>query len=415
MSDTNNNGSIIKLQYTKNIGSNAYVRVFGYSFYSDWLQTDPNASVTPFFVGGATAGDYELNTHTRGLYLQAADQINSQNLVTFTGNYTTATVLRMNNNQYHFTANGSPIATLANGSGQCVAAYNNSQSGGLIDPGYASGLKVGTPVSCVSALAGAPVAAVQAGACPPGAAAAFACLPAVSGANWSLTQNLEQDANINTVGPIIYSGAIQDEFRPTDRWDINAGIRYESYGYNLGNVASQSQSFWFSQINSTACVAPNGLQQASATDLDGNAPRYGLTPSGYVGFITTAPGGACPFDPVLGQQLYHPGQHGVPQITLGGSGTVTNTTYSPRIGFTYTMSPDGVLRFSYGRYTQPTPTAYEQVLTYPDGYQMATNLYNSQYYNIGLSSIEHNNPIQFSNNFDASWEQHLKNTGKFVL
>ena len=41
VSDTNNNGSIVKLQYTKNFGSNAFVRVFGYTFYSDWLQTDP--------------------------------------------------------------------------------------------------------------------------------------------------------------------------------------------------------------------------------------------------------------------------------------------------------------------------------------------------------------------------------------
>ncbi|MBV8373906.1 MAG: hypothetical protein JO302_00195, partial [Candidatus Eremiobacteraeota bacterium] len=58
----------------------------------------------------------------------------------------------------------------------------------------------------------------------------------------------------------------------------------------------------------------------------------------------------------------------------------------------------------------PTETAYEQVLTYVDGYQMATNLYNSTYYNNGFNSIVHDNPIQYSNNYDASYEQHLKNT-----
>ena len=84
--------------------------------------------------------------------------------------------------------------------------------------------------------------------------------------------------------------------------------------------------------------------------------------------MTTAPGVACPFDPVLKQQLYHPGQNGVPAITLGGSGMITNTTFSPRIGFTYTLSPNDVIRFSYGRYTQPTQTSSEQVLTYLDGY-----------------------------------------------
>ena len=69
-----------------------------------------------------------------------------------------------------------------------------------------------------------------------------------------------------------------------------------------------------------------------------------------------------------------------------------------------------MIRFSYGRYTQPTQTSSEQVLTYEDGFQMASNLYGSSYYNNGFSSITHNNPIQFSNNWDASLEQHLNGT-----
>ena len=50
------------------------------------------------------------------------------------------------------------------------------------------------------------------------------------------------------------------------------------------------------------------------------------------------------------------------------------------------------------------------MLTYLDGYQMANNLYNSSYYNNGFASIVHNNPIQFSNNWDASFEQRLNGT-----
>ena len=118
----------------------------------------------------------------------------------------------------------------------------------------------------------------------------------------------------------------------------------------------------------------------------------------------------CPKDPLTGDKLYHPGQHGVPAITLGGSGTITNNTLSPRFGLHLCVQSGSVFRFSYGRYTQPTPTADEQVLTYPDGYQMATNLYDSSYYNNGFASIVHNNPVQFSNNFDASFEQRLKGT-----
>lgn len=410
VSDTDNNGSIIKLQYQKNIGSNAYFRLFGYSFYSDWLQTDPNYGIAPFFIGGATAGDYELNSHTRGLYGQFADQISAKHLLTLTGTYTTSTPLRWNNGQMSFSPNGTPIATLQNASGQCFAAYNNQQGSRFIDPSYGN-VAAGTPVSCLSALAGAPIAAVQAGSCASGSSP-FSCLVAspVAGANWTLTQNLAPSANVNTVKPKFYDFAFQDDFRPSDKWDINAGVRFESYGYELGNFGSASGNFWFNQLNSTVCVDPNGFAQASANDIDGGRSRYGLTPNGYTNYVTTAPGQPCPADPVRGTQLYHPGQHGIPVLSLGGSGTITDTTLSPRLGFTYTMGPNTVLRFSYGRYTQPTPTAFEQVLTYPDGYKMATSLYGSQYYNLGLSSIVHNNPIQFSNNVDFSLEQRVPNT-----
>ncbi len=414
VSSTLNNGGIVKLQYTKNFTSNAYLRLFGYTFYSDWLQNDPNASIAPYYIGGATSGDYEVAAHTRGAYMQFADQFNPQNLFTLTSSYTTAGMSRTNSAQYQFSAAGSPIATLMSG-GKCYAAYNNAQGSALIDPGYSAGLKAGAPVSCLSALAGAPVAAVQAGqtGCTP--AALFSCLQpkpagAPAGTSWYLTQNLATDANINTVTPKFFDAAIQDEFRPSDKWDINAGVRFESYGYGLANYNSAQASFWFNEVNQTACVDPVGLQQAPATDLNHGAARYGLVPNSYVSYITTAPGAKCPFDPVLNAQLYHPGQNGVPLITTGGGGTITNTSVSPRVGFTYTFGPDSVLRFSYGRYTQPTPTAYEQVLTYADGYQMATNLYNSSYYSNGFSSIVHNNPIQFSNNWDLSYEQHLPNT-----
>jgi hypothetical protein len=331
-------------------------------------------------------------------------------LLTLTGSYTTSTPLRWNNGQMSFSPNGTPIATLQNASGQCFAAYNNQVGTRFIDPSYGA-VPAGTPVSCLSPLAGAPIAAVQAGACPAGSSP-FSCLvgSSVAGASWTLTQNLAPSANVNTVKPKFYDVALQDDFRPSDKWDVNAGVRFESYGYELGNFASASADYWFNELNSTVCVDPNGFVQAPASDIDNGRSRYSLTPTGYTNYVTTAPGAACPFDPVRGAQLYHPGQQGIPQLSLGGSGTITNTTLSPRIGFTYTMGQNTVLRFSYGRYTQPTPTAFEQVLTYPDGYKMATSLYGSKYYNIGLSSIAHNNPVQFSNNVDFSLEQRIPNT-----
>ena len=411
VSNTGNNGSIVKLQYTKNFGSNAFLRIFGYTFYSDWLQTDPNHGLAPFLTGAGTEADYELYTHTGGGGLQFADQINSSNLVTLTGNYVTANYERLNNLQYEFTPNGTSIASLLNGN-TCYSGESNNPTGGnpkknppRIDGSYPLGLPIGSPVSCLSALTTGTIDQVQAGSLPGVVGQA-----AAAGATWQLNQNLEPFANKSTVGPRFTTVALQDEFRPSDRWDINAGIRFESYGYALGDVSSPEQAFWFDQINATACVDPNGLKQVPATDFTGGASRYGGVPQSLLDYYTTPAGQACAIDPLTHHQLYHPGQGGVPQLTLGGTGTITDTTFSPRIGFTYTVSPNSVIRFSYGRYTQPTQTSSEQVLTYEDGFQMASNLYGSSYFNNGFSSITHNNPIQFSNNWDASLEQHLNGT-----
>src|SRR5207302_11419067 len=82
-----NDVNIIKAQYTKNIGSNAYARLFGYTFYSDWMISGPVAAGTAYLdglaaggtnggAGGAYGGygtaDYELTTHTRGAEFQFA-------------------------------------------------------------------------------------------------------------------------------------------------------------------------------------------------------------------------------------------------------------------------------------------------------------------------------------------------------
>jgi len=36
-----NNASIVKVQYQHNMGSSAFLRFYGYTFYSDWLQSSP--------------------------------------------------------------------------------------------------------------------------------------------------------------------------------------------------------------------------------------------------------------------------------------------------------------------------------------------------------------------------------------
>ncbi len=410
-SNTGNNGSIAKVQYTRNVSPTAYLRLLGYTFYSDWLANDPNYGIAPFLTGQGTAADYELNTHTFGGGLQFADQLSPHHLLSIATNYVTANTQRVNNLQYVFTPNGTPIATLMSPNGMCYSGESNNPtdrkkaSAPRVDGSYPLDLPIGSPVSCLSALAGVPINAVINNELPAPVGQA-----AGSGATWRLTQNLEPFANKNTVGPRFLNLAIADEFRPTDRWDFNAGLRFESYGYALGDLASPEQAFWFKVINETVCVDPDGLSQVPATDFTGGAARSGTVPFGYPDYYTTVPGKACRNDPLTGDKLYHPGQHAIPQVALGSTGTLTDRTSSARVGFTFTASPNSVIRFAYGRYTQPSITATEQVLTYEDGYQMALNLYGSAFYNIGLASITHNNPIQFSNSWDASFEQRLRGT-----
>ena len=415
-----NDGSIFKLQYTKNIGSNAFLRLFGYTFYSDWLQSNPNDdSNFPVFGFGynPASPDYEVAYHTRGLQAQFADQINSKNLVTLTANYTGSVGQRANNSQASTVSSNTASAILMNASGQCFSGVANTGSGGRpLDGSYATGAAIGTPVSCLSVLAGAynpsnnPANGISTASLANVGAGALPASP-VAGADWTIAQNVDAYSNINRVSPRFTTAALQDEFRPTDKLDLNLGVRFESYQYVIPNATDAEGQFWANEINQTACVAPTGLVQAPNKD---QTPGQSIDPTGssfgYTSFTTTAPGGVCPNDPLYGQ-LYHPGTNGIPLLDLpGGATALTKSTFSPRVGATYTLNPDTVLRFTYGRYTQPTETAYEQVLTYADGYQQATKVFGSKYYNNGLNSTIHDNPIQFSNNWDFSLEKHVKGT-----
>ena len=59
------------------------------------METDPQGLYSDFVAFAAE--DYELSSHTRGVSGSFIDQINSQNLLNFTGSYTTATTVRVRN------------------------------------------------------------------------------------------------------------------------------------------------------------------------------------------------------------------------------------------------------------------------------------------------------------------------------
>ena len=397
-----NDGSVIKLQYQKNFGSTAFVRVMGYSFYSDWLQSSANFA-GQFVTGygyeatGADypAPDYELSTHTRGIQVQGSDQINAQNLLTFTGNYTTASAVRWNNQWY-----GAPggVTNLVGNNGQCYSGadgtlsncFAGSTAGTYGDPlgGFTKGNS-----SCAN-LPGTP-----------------ACS---AGAKYIVT--IPQGyGTLNTVTPQFSSLALQDEWRPNDKLDLNVGVRFESYVYNLPSADNPEYNFWFAQAANAYCYDPATGQPILTPVPIGSSPANAgpqVLPNaqglGEKAGLCYNPGGT-PFISPSGKQALHPnGQDGSALYTNQQPAGFSHPVWSPRIGGTYTFTPDTVLRFSYGRYSQPTQTAFEQYLNASG--RGAAKFDFQHFWGLGFTNPSHDNPVQISNNYDLSYEQHLKGT-----
>ncbi|HKU81712.1 MAG TPA: TonB-dependent receptor, partial [Candidatus Tumulicola sp.] len=361
---------------------------------------------------GYPSPDYELNTHTRGIQVMAADQINAQNLLQLTGNYTTATVTRWNNQWY-----GAPSrpTNFVDGAGNCYSLQTGALSNCLLSStggtygvptgSFANGSNVynyltSNPCAQTSGTNGNP-ALIGSAACKAGAT--------------TVVTVPDGYGTLNEVQPQFSSVALQDEWRPTDRWDINAGVRFESYVYNLPSTTSPEFNFWFNQAANGYCYDPGTgqpiLVPTSPGTPPGNAGPQVLpnTPGSgeQAGLCYSSPGN--PFISPSGQQARHPnGQSGSMLFTNQGASGFSHPLWSPRIGGTYTADPDDVIRFNYGRYTQPTETAFEQ---YTNASGLGAAKFDFQHFwGLGFNTPDHDNPVQVSNNYDLSYEKHLKGT-----
>ncbi|HET9393727.1 MAG TPA: TonB-dependent receptor [Candidatus Rubrimentiphilum sp.] len=410
-----NDVGIVKAQYTKNIGSNAYARLFAYTFYSDWLISGPVAAGTAYLdglvtgaYGGDGTADYELTTHTRGAEFQFADQFNPQNLLRLTANYTTASVARWNNGSWEsgYAGSRTGVTDWTNGNPANPICYNRTtgQPWNCDDSGA-----YGTfPFPATSGRVG-PTPTNLAVAC--GVGGTLVGTPGCNSfnagtSNWLVTVPSGQ-GTYNTVRPVFTSVALEDEFKPNDKLDLNLGLRYESYQYNLANLNNSEFNFWFNAYAQVLCYDPGtGLPQFSPL-----TPGQPIPPALKV---TSTPLASCGPAP-SGQTGLHPTGNipgcvtcGPLQYTAQSPGQFTRLALSPRVSGTYTLSPDDVLRFSAGKYTQPTETAFEQ---YADqSGKRAANFDFSRFWGLGFTTPAHDNPIQYSNNYDFSWEHRFHNS-----
>ncbi|MDP9019130.1 MAG: TonB-dependent receptor, partial [Candidatus Eremiobacteraeota bacterium] len=375
-----NNSNVIKLQYQKNLGSNAYVRAYGYSLYSDWLQNAPTFGTFGYKLGsgyccsGAVSRDYELSAHTRGAELQFADQINSKNLFTATANYVSSSVVRFNNG----TPSNGPSTTVTN----------------LSDGTNCYSKTTGNIGSCLSGSTSGTYAA------PVGAAPAAGTPAFLAGAQYIVTVPGEK-GTFNTVRPEFTSEAINDEFRPNDRLLINAGLRFEQYKYNL-SAPGADFPFWYNAAATTYCYNV-GTQAPLVNPLTPGQVPPALPSVKYAGVPCPA-GFAHPSasDPVNLAST-------TPRFfNAGGSDPIFRSVVSPRLSFTYTLNPETVIRGSLGRYAEPMSTAYVQYLDKSGKNSAAFNFKN--FFGYGFDSPVHQLVPQISNNADLSLEKRLHGT-----
>jgi hypothetical protein len=371
---------ITKVQYQHAFNQNAFLRVYGYTDYSDWLQSAPyfaDAGYGGYFGGFYTeqaSPDYELITHTRGLSANLVDQINSKNLLELSANFTTATPIRFNNSTWDNTpgSNATNLVSVApNGTYTCWGP-------------------TGAPTSCYENRG-------QFGNPTPFAATGAA---AAAGAQWLVTK-VGPTGTYNTVIPDFYSYALTDQMNVSEKLLLNFGVRLEQYDYNLVPLTGGIYNFWYQAADSSLCYNPTDNEPVSAPLPKGAAPPA----APFVGLT-------CPME--NGVQTLHPnGQNGALLYTGQIAGNIARTAFEPRISSTYTVDPNDVIRASFGKYSQPVQTAYVEYnnldpssLTSAGGAGANFNLFLPY----GFTTPEHNLPPATSYNSDLSFEHQFKNT-----
>jgi hypothetical protein len=354
---TNNQG-IFKLQYTHAIGENALLKVYGYTYYSDWLNLGPQSVLAPFIQ--PAIGDYELSSHTRGVSAQFTDQLGSNNLLSIQGSYTTANSLRDNNGQIYNGISGSLARTVL---GALVDSSNPFDGLCYTASGVASTCGFGGPASFVTlkqAFSGTiPTATGTCGAGP---------------CEYLVVANGKY-GTYNTVKPKFTSVSLTDQWKPLSKMTVDAGIRVDRFNYEGADTTnSPARTFWYNAYNLDNCV----------------------TTTAPVAIVPRNPGAPCP----AGSN---------PANFTNPSGHVTEgySVFQPRVGLTYALAPTTVVRASYGRFGEAPNAAYQQYdMLQPDSPHALYDTYGFQAY--GFATPNHTVGPATSDNLDFSFEHQFR-------
>jgi hypothetical protein len=425
LASNRNDTGITKFQYTYALSQSAYLRAYGYTFYSDWLELSPLYGATDGQIPSPLAAQYQLLTHTSGGALDFQDQINDQNLISLGGNYTQAGVIRFNNSSAYAgclgaCASGSPIGYMSGAPGSFVcrdahsgksvpclsSTYYDANNGATIHPTavYSGGAgSCDLPVS--KGGSGLPCGWLGFAASGPCGGSTTACT--ATNGTWDSLWQGNATGSLNTVKPKFSNASFSDQFRPSDRFLINASIRYDNFAYDLPDSAGPGDAFYANMTANYTCVLASTNQVLTPALPPGVPPP---APVQYVvGNCDKAATALAPAGPHTG--WVHPNgktQNGIvaPNFTSSSPSSYTLNYWQPRFSATFTQSPDVVWRVSAGRFTQPPISASVQYLSASGDDRSVWN--NTM--NLGFYSPFHPIPGISSGQYDLSYEQHFHGT-----
>lgn len=365
---THNNQEIVKAQYQKNFGTSAFFRVYGYTYYSDWLHYGPQTTYSNYI--GDVAPDYELSSHTRGVSANFSDQINEQNLLSIQGSYTTASSIRDNNTQMVNAFGTRSRGFVLVNSNDPLSGYCYTSAGTLAscDPGAAGRAKFYTYANAAAGTI--PVGPLLTTCAANPGALAGPCI--VLAAENSLF------ATYNSVVPKFSSFSITDEFRPSDKLLLNLGVRQDRYEFDGSSTKPNdpARAFFFAAFNNEKCV------QASTGRLFDKGANI-LTPCNQI-------------DPSYTNA----------NLINSSAQVQTYNEFQPRLSGTYTVNADTVLRASIGKYAQPPDAAFEQYNALQENLPAVLG----KFVPFGFNTPGHAIRPQTSINADFSYEHRFHNS-----
>ncbi|HXW77686.1 MAG TPA: TonB-dependent receptor, partial [Candidatus Eremiobacteraceae bacterium] len=350
----NQNGmALAKLQFQKNINTKSYLRIFGYSDYSWWFITGP---VSADLTYGDQLPDYEVIGHTYGTDAVYSNQLSDKHLINATISYYTSKL-----QTYSEGFQTGNFTNLIDSAGNCYTPFNGNLTScfnptdvlGNQTQGTAQDLEPGTP--------------------PAGSPAALA------NAQWIVTEN-GQNAQVDNVKPDFSALSFSDQWRPNDKLTFTLGARVENFRYVLQNLENgyPARQFWFNAFNREYCF---GLGYPSAIQR-----QFDPSDDGVLG---PCPAGTQPTD-----------------LQNFAGGTISETVPQPRLGATWELNNNSVIRASYGRYARPAPTSYQEYNTF----QQDLPSFISTFLNSGWDTPEHIIHADTSDNADVSFEHHFVGT-----